>query len=260
VRQALQHPEDVDGLLGGLAPGRSGGDQGAAGLQLLQQPGHSLLLVHGGVGHGQLEVPGQFGERFAVAAALLADVEGCQGEAEDLHLADQPLQRFATDARLLQAVTDQFEIAAEILVGAVVQFLGLVDHGQTLVAHLLSLQGCLPAGFGDLAIALEAALQSLVDVGELQAVGLKAIAGGQPVVDLGEPQAVHLEGFEQGGAHLAPLHRDGELLLQLGDRAQVALQHPATLEAGRPPGDVRRHGGVAVPVGSHPGPESAESR
>ena len=180
-----------------------------------------------------------------------------------MHLADQILQGFAAQARALQALLDQFQIGAKILQGCVVPFLGRTTVGGRQIAAALGhraggVAGGLPAGGGQLLVAHLGQPQPFRHVAELEPVGLQAVAGGPLFVDIREAQPVHLQGFQQRRAHLAPLHRDAELIAQVAHRPQVAIQHQFPLVAGGPPGDFRSHRGVAVPVRAHPGAEGAE--
>ena len=119
-------------------------------------------------------------------------------------------------------------------------------------------RGRFPAQFSQLCVALVGELQALQHVTELQPVGLKPVASGQFFVDLREPQPVHLQGLQQGRTHLAPLHRDAQLVAQIAHGAEVALQHQLALITGGAPGDLRCDRWVAIAVGAHPGAEGAE--
>ena len=185
-----------------------------------------------------------------MAGALLADVQAGKAEGKDLGLADQVLQRFAAQASALEAVLDQFQVVAEFINRAVVQLLG--GSGGHAAPHRrrwgAAIAGRLPAGIGQLLVALVGEPQPLHGVAELEPVGLESVAGSPLLVDLREAQPVHFQRLQQGGAHLAPLHRDAELVTELVHRLEIALQHQLALVAGGAPGDVRCHRRVAVPV------------
>ena len=258
----MQHAEHGEGFGRGFTPASRRRQQRAAGLEFGQEPGDPLLLIHRAIGHRQLQVAAEFVDGVAVTSALLANVEAGQAEGEDVHLAEQFAQGFAAQTGGHQAVAHQFEVGAELFGGAVVKVRTAGCGGEVArvegEAAAAALEGGLPARLVEVLVARKGESQPLQHIAELEPVGLQPVARCPLLVDLRKAQPVHLQGFEQGGAHLAPLHRDAELITQQLHRFHIALQHQLPLIAGGAPGDLRGHRGVAVSVGAHPGAEGAE--
>ena len=192
-----------------------------------------------------------------MAGALLTNVQAGERKGEDMDLGQKSVQRFTAQLGAHQAVADQFKITAELLDRPVVE--GLTSGCQRRLGDQ-SLGRGLPPGLFELLVALLRELQALKHVAEFEPVRFEPVPGCPLLVDLGETQAIHLEGLEQGCAHLAPLHGNAELITQSLNSRDVPLEHQLPLVAGCPPGDSGSDRGVAVPVGTNPGSEGAESR
>ena len=189
--------------------------------------------------------------------AFLTDVETRKREPVDVHLREQGVEGFTGEIRADKAGADQLEIAAEFSDRSVMQgFAGLCIWR----ARRKSIGRRAPAGIRQLIVPQLREAEPFQHEAELQSVGLQAIAGRAFLIDLGEPQSVHFERLQQRCTHLTPLHGDAQLVTQVLDRVDVAVQHQLTLVTSGAPGDVGGDGRVSVAVGSDPGAKGAERR
>ena len=169
------------------------------------------------------------GDRRAVAAGVLADVEAGEVEAEDLDLADRVVQLRGGD---------------ELPLARLQRALGEPQVGQQLRGRLVAVRAVL-------ARRAHARDQQR----EEAAVGLLRVAALQPRGLLGEaPGELLQRRLELGRAVDEPVrqrHPLGEQLEPLGEQVQAGRAHHLERLRGDRRGDV----GVAVAVPAHPGPE-----
>ena len=136
-----------------------------------------------------------------MARALLAQVELSQVKAKDFDLANQRAEILAVETSGLQVALNQPQLGQKFMAVAVDRpptgVIGMVSKGVALVQTLAAIEGV---------------FESLLNVGELEAVGLLAVANSQLVVDIGHLDLVLLEGLKQLGQHLAPVQRQAEQL------------------------------------------------